>query len=591
MIRRFFSKTLLKTVFSFLFFISGNSQSALILDFSGSGDFKNIRNALTSLKAGDTLLVKAGSYPWTQGGSTPKLPLSAVGTAQNKIVVMPFEDHKVTLLGLSSEKEGFIYLSGSWWEFRGLVFNGKNIRSISLYMGGNNNGFISCEFKNNPLYGCITMAGKNNFLDSCTVHSTWPTSSDGYDRHGLAIQTSDNAVVRNSTFYNCHGDGIQIHASKSTPESKLCKNTLIENNLFYVDVGLADSQENGLDIKSCRGAVVRNNVFHGFRRSYGSDGTALNVHFDAQDVTIEGNEFYDSQNAIRINSGSWVGYRPDRVIIRRNLIRDLTTDKFEPDKFVSSLAIKLDGCANVSVYHNTVVGAKHFLWIPDSGGKYMHSQLSKTLLWGDNGTGYGAGSHTGVENLIFQNNLFVNALVGLAGNLDSAKGNVTFSHNGFHNAGTVIPGDLNAVHGNPVFNSGSGDPFSLQDGSPMIDAGVLIPGVSVADGKPDIGAFEFGRPGQSLRRSPSAAGLRISAFPNPFSTSIKILIPNIKRLKKPGLKIFGLNGSLVYSGGISSFSAGSGVTTWTPGKWVPAGAYIIQIGEKNVIQKIKIFKQ
>ena len=268
----------------------------------------------------------------------------------------------------------------------------------------------------------------------------------------------------------------------------------------------------------------------------------------------------------------------------------LSTDKYDGNNIVSGLAIKLDGCANVSVYHNTIVGAKHSLWIPDSGGSYLYSQ-AKTLLWGDNGTGYGAGSHTGVDNLLFQNNLFVNITDGFIGSLDSAKGNATISNNGFFNAGTAIPGGLNDVNGDPLFDTGGSNIYALKAGSPMIDAGIVIPGVTVADGQPDIGAYEYGAPGRNRLMAGLKSNLGVRVFPNPFRGAIKILFRSPQLDGEAVLKLFNVSGRLVQAERILLSNRPGLVLSWEPKVSFPAGTYFIQIQSRRFRDFQTIIKQ
>jgi len=66
----------------------------------------------------------------------------------------------------------------------------------------------------------------------------------------------------------------------------------------------------------------------------------------------------------------------------------------------------------------------------------------------------------------------------------------------------------------PGFVDGAAGDYSLRPDSPLIDAGVVIPGINDGDyagGAPDIGAFESGREGFSLYAEPSSQAIDCGA--------------------------------------------------------------------------------
>jgi len=98
------------------------------------------------------------------------------------------------------------------------------------------------------------------------------------------------------------------------------------------------------------------------------------------------------------------------------------------------------------------------------------------------------------ENGDFRNNIFMSTF-GNRGNIVRATGK-TMTNNLFFNIGEV---GTNNINGDPLLNLNGELPvpfFELKAGSPAIDAGVAIPGITddATDGKPDLGAFEYGVP-------------------------------------------------------------------------------------------------
>ncbi|HLE00766.1 MAG TPA: discoidin domain-containing protein [Bdellovibrionota bacterium] len=156
-------------------------------------------------------------------------------------------------------------------------------------------------------------------------------------------------------------------------------------------------------------------------------------------------------------------------------------------------------------FRNNVVERAHkagmVVWPGNPLGTAINDLLiANNVITDSAGTGISIdASRQVLSNLRIQNNIIQNSgdggiFLGGGGNLRApvVQNNAFFNSGGISNggSGTVMSGNLNGV--DPRFRKTGGwmEYFSLQSGSPMINAGVAT-GIAVPDGKPDIGAFEY----------------------------------------------------------------------------------------------------
>lgn len=177
--------------------------------------------------------------------------------------------------------------------------------------------------------------------------------NSGTDAHGIGIQAATNVTIRRNFIHDNSGDGIQSHTSDFPGNALRARNIIIENNRIQ------NNGENGIDIKSTHSVLARNNVISGLRARGGGDGIAVQVQYDAQDVTIIGNQIFDSAMGVEITRGLKDGkdypLAPSRVRVIGNLIRDLILD--ETSDKGNGTGIVVRGCSQAKVYNNTVIHA------------------------------------------------------------------------------------------------------------------------------------------------------------------------------------------------------------------------------------------
>ncbi|HYF64024.1 MAG TPA: right-handed parallel beta-helix repeat-containing protein, partial [Herpetosiphonaceae bacterium] len=154
------------------------------------------------------------------------------------------------------------------------------------------------------------------------------TTSERRDTHGVNIpEFGQRVTIRNNTFVNMGGDGVQMGDTAATNNSGNIRDIQIINNSFTVtseDIG-----ENGIDIKMTHGPVlIAGNDVHGFRPCEstqmgctGAPGEGIVVHMGARDVTIERNRIHNNVHGISVADG-FIPIPPRNIMIRNNWIYD-----------------------------------------------------------------------------------------------------------------------------------------------------------------------------------------------------------------------------------------------------------------------------
>jgi len=307
--------------------------------------------AVTSLEAGDTVLIQEGYY------SDVTISFAGNGTETDSVYLMAETPGSVILNGLST-----LSFSGEYIEIRGLFFvngysrSGKSV--IEFRRNGiraNHSRLTQCAILNyNPSnkdidYKWVSLYGKNNRVDHChfegklhsgTTFVVWiPTSLDKPNEHRIdhnyfgprpdlgynggetiRIGTSDYSLTNSRTtveknvFYQCDGE-IEIISNKS------CEN-VFRHNTFLESKGT-------LTLRHGNRCLVEGNFFFG------------NFLNDAGGIRIIGEDHMVVNNYLQDIYGS--GYRSAICIVKG--VQDSPLNRYYQVK-------------RAIVAHNTVVNAK-----------------------------------------------------------------------------------------------------------------------------------------------------------------------------------------------------------------------------------------
>ncbi len=443
---------------------------------AGTADspFQTLQAGLNALVPGDTLIVRGSQSGFGQVyNEQPDLPMS--GMAGQPIVVQGYPGELVVIT--YSDK---LSLNVDYWVFERLIFDHDFAASDVFRVTGDNNIIRNCEIRNGARDGIDINGGSFNLFENNIIHSF--VNGDDLDAHGIILGDGQNNTIRSNEIFDCQGDCIQIYHGDAA-------NTMIENNHLYTTLG--SGSENAIDFKSTVSCTVRYNRMHGFRRAASSDGVALKVSHNADNLNIYGNEIYDSNAGFRIGTSS--EGTPDHIVFERNLIHDIHDGN---DYSYDGYGVQFDGVTDIRFYNNTFVNITGPLfWIADRG----------------------------VTDLDMRNNLFHGGQ-DFKGSTSDIFGNSVADYNGWFNCTETIPGSGNDTIGtDPGFAGYASGEYHLAAGSMAIDSGDPSFGSNFPGGIIDLGAFEYDALSSVFTtiRIPSEFTLEQN-YPNPFNPKTNI---------------------------------------------------------------------
>jgi hypothetical protein len=413
---------------------------------------------------------------------------------------------------------------------------------------------------------CITIIySKDVLVENCRLFEVIAPEADA---HGVCVATSSrDIIIRNCEIYNCSGDGVQVQHYDFGVRPV---NVLIENNLFYStyldDEDWERRGENAIDLKDCDNVIIRKNTMYGFRRSHGSDGTAVVIHYDADNVTIEENIIYNSIKGIRVRTARTTNQIND-CVIRRNVIFDCNF----PTNVGASMGICCgwEQLVDFKVYHNTFYNVKNPIRITLQRGYPRNMEVINNLIVNCNW------SEETEDELNLQENSTYSWVV---------------EYNGFFNSGEAR--GRNAVTGNdPLLADPAQKNFQLQPNSPCIDRGKDI-GLPFYGRAPDLGAYEYN---VEVAAAPFLVRRKHNcSYPNPFNPECYIPVNAKSKKKNVKCKIYNILGQLVKEIEWSKVHGLKDSRIYWDGRdsrglEVPAGVYFYEMGGEGV-KRIVVLK-
>jgi len=466
---------------------NGNDTSG---DGSEGSPWRTIQHGVNQLSAGDTLYVKAGTYD--EGGT---LTISSSGVATNYITVRSYPGDDVTI-DASSHSTG-IRISGSYIRFKGFEL-----------IGGTGSGIIvsghDCIIEDNIVrdvktltsaphgYWAITLSGysnpacRNHTVQNNDIYVVEPgaTSAGSTSGPGIVFEESYGGhVIRYNNIYftgttNVHGrDGIN-----NTPNFEY-EDTVRDSDIYGNYIEGATDDGISLDGNSCNVRVWNNTI----------TGTAMGVSIAPVIIGpayIFRNVFYDPEE-------HWVG----------------SCGGFKEGE---------SGDGHVYVYHNTIAydvcnSIGNYGFNNYGGSEWFSNVFSRNNIIFTDGPIVGTYFPCPDMDYDLMYDTFDNTSKSYWAKWN---GNSYGSLNSF-NSGTGQ--EAHGVAGQPTFVDRANGDFSLANGSPGIDQGVLIYGFNDANSPwpykgstPDIGAFEYGNaesvPPYTSGHSPAADATDV--YPN-----------------------------------------------------------------------------
>jgi chitodextrinase len=232
---------------------------------TSTAPFKTIQKAANKAVAGDTVIVKTGTY-----NAGFNLYAHVGGTQGNPITFSAESGVTIThcgTVGTNAWLAGINIESTPGW----FIIDGFKIKSDgSMQRAGirsaysNNNIFRNCDISS-AFIGIFTSSGSGLLLENNKCHNST-------DQHGIYLGAgTKNSVVRGNECYSNNWDGIHMNASNAAGPND--SNT-IEGNKLY------NNNLSGMDIEGVTNATFRNNIIY----NNGKHG----MSFHSQDQTRAG---------------------------------------------------------------------------------------------------------------------------------------------------------------------------------------------------------------------------------------------------------------------------------------------------------------
>lgn len=392
--------------------------------------FKTIQKAVDTVLAGDTILIKAGTY-------NARVLLSTSGTAALPITIQAF-DTGVVLDG-----------TGITWNPPGTAnpFNGL----FDLF------GISHVVFNNLSLTNS-TYAGF--FMENCTNITISNCQTDNTVSSGIGVWSCDSIMVDNNTVQRaCNGGGEECITLANTSNSEV-KNNEVFNNIGGVLGG------EGIDVKqgSHHVKVHHNHVHHLNGR--------LGIYADAYDAYTHDIEIYnnlvhdipDSGIAVASEGGGLL----ENILIYNNLIYNNTYGAIEVGGWTTVAGTTNTPIHNVKIINNTLYNNQDGINIDNAFAENI--SVKNNIISQNSGEQIVIGATPAIQVSVFNCLIDGASLITGTNAIMAAPQFIDISTQNFHLS-------INS----PAINTGT------QTDSPSFD----LDDANRNDGLPDIGAYEF----------------------------------------------------------------------------------------------------
>jgi hypothetical protein len=450
---------------------------------SGNGSPNSPRCTIpntSSLAAGTVIQLRGGPY-----SLSANWVISGTGTASQPIFIRGSDSVRVQI-NTNSRQTG---LTCTYCIMESLKFTGRDeaVGIASTYVGFRNNEIVGTGTSVDG-NGAMISSGSSSFvvIADNIVHDggAWQSSTEN-DMHALGVGSNEHDIwYLGNTVYHNAGDGIGNGHDANHTTSRL----FIGGNIFY------ENRENAIDLKEVNDVIISENQAYNYVASSSSPGEAIVLHYGPTtdqgpyNVWVIDNVIHDAVYGI-VTSDVQAG-----IYIIGNLVYNCTAG-INPDR----------SGGYVYVYHNTVVDCGTGIYSGGSGGALNEYEVHGNIV-----SNVTAGNHMGVYSSTVRSLAHVgNELYYQGGGNVSIGWGTTYTSVAAWIAGTTV-GD-NSLQVDPLFVSAGSRNYSLQSGSPAIQAGYNMSTVASAfstawgtsllkdlagttrpNGVWDIGAYEYG---------------------------------------------------------------------------------------------------
>src|SRR5437867_3981770 len=233
--------------------------STYYVSASGGGDgnagtsdaaaFKTLQKAADTVRAGDTVIVRAGTYPagmnlFGHAGGTAAAPISFLADPGATITRSATSGTNATMAAVNLES------TGGWFVVAGFTITDAN--QTTQRAGVRVASSPHCVVRDNTIdgpYDGIFVSRSDDVLVEDNV------TRNSYGEHGIYVNGSADYVIRGNEAYGNPWNGIHTNVMDGVNQTNT--GGLVEDNVVH-DNGLA-----GMDFTGMGDALVRNNLVYG----------------------------------------------------------------------------------------------------------------------------------------------------------------------------------------------------------------------------------------------------------------------------------------------------------------------------------------
>jgi hypothetical protein len=279
---------------------------------TSSAPFGRIADALAVAMAGDTVVLKTGTY-------FERLRTVRGGSSSKRLTIRAASDGKAVL---SSGGGNVVRVSHPYVTIRGLVVDGQYGPYDAVLVDSAATSLVLqyLEVKRTSK-DCIDLrAPANVVIEQSIIHHCLNATNGRTDAHGIVAGSVRNLIVRDTKIHTFSGDAIQLDPGRSAPG---WDRLTIDRCQFWLEPLPAPENgfaagvvpgENALDTKTLATApraavIVRQTEAWGFRGGLLTNMAAFNVKENV-DATFDGVTVSRSEIAFRLrgpgsNGGAW----------------------------------------------------------------------------------------------------------------------------------------------------------------------------------------------------------------------------------------------------------------------------------------------
>ncbi len=227
-----------------------------------SQPFRTIGRAVKILAPGDTLYIRAGTYPESlmnaiPGGTSWERPVRVAAFPGDGRVILKPEAGAYRVLHFEGARTAYISVEDVVLDGSHVTYDAVKITYGSEHDAAHHIRLLRCEIRNAPMQGVLVTKGSNDneFMD-LSVHDNGTTDFD----HGLYISSERNRL-EGSVIYRNTGWGVHVY---SKPEAFTAHSNVVRRNRIW-DNARAGKRGAGIVVRGGWGNQVIENVVFGNR--------------------------------------------------------------------------------------------------------------------------------------------------------------------------------------------------------------------------------------------------------------------------------------------------------------------------------------